>query len=637
MAKLILKAPFYGLKSKTPAGKGRSGYAEYIATREGVEVIPRSGMADYIGERRGSNGLFSDKGVPIELTKIKAEIDSLKGNMWGLIFSLTRADAERLGYNNAEQWMNLLRSRRNDIAFEMHIKPENLRWYAAYHQKEKNPHVHMLVWSENPGEPYLTVGGIERIKKVISDDIFRQDKMSIYQKQTEVRDEIKEEFRKKLSEIAEEIRQSSFDSPALEEKLLQLSKRLSSVKGKKVYGYLRANDKKLVNEIVKTLAENEKISALYDVWHQCRCEEFRTYTDKMPEKIPLEENEEFKSIRNAVVRLVSDLGVLPERDEPDLHYDYEPGFSHSTVQKAKEMFEAGNVTEAEDYLLQAGRQGNQYAYAYLGDCYLRGKYLKKDTDLGEMYLSRAAEAGIEYANYRLGKFYLSSPDEDVWEYAEECLQFSAEKGNGCAAYALYQAYHDGKLLGGTGLAKRYLRRASELGFHPAEYRLAMELMKDNPDEAEKLLKSAAEHGSTFAMYRLGKMLFAEGKTEEALEYFEKAAGTDPWVKTQLGLLYYYKLDDAEKGLEHLNGAAEHGYAPAKEALRSIAENRNALIVTGIVNLFYYASGIIEEDGLKESGQGDGIDSRQKREIRAKRNAQNLGPQMWVQILIRRKQ
>lgn len=347
----------------------------------------------------------------------------------------------------------------------------------------------------------------------------------------------------------------------------------------------------------------------------------------MPEKIPLEENEEFKSIRNAVVRLASDLGVLPERNEPDLHYDYEPRFSHSTVQKAKEMFEAGEIQEAADHLLQAGRQGNQYAYAYLGDCYLRGKYLKKDTDLGEMYLSRAAGAGIEYANYRLGKFYLSSPDEDVWEYAEECLQFSTEKGNGCAAYALYQAYRDGKLSGGTGLAKRYLRRASELGFHPAEYRLAMELMKVNPDKAEKLLKNAAEHGSTFAMYRLGKMLFAEGKNEEALDYFERAAEADPWVKTQLGLLYYYKLDDAEKGLEHLSEASERGYAPAKEALRSIAENRNALIVTGIVNLFYYASEIIEEDGLKESGQGDGIDSRQKREIRAKRNAQNLGPQM----------
>ena len=118
----------------------------------------------------------------------------------------------------------------------------------------------------------------------------------------------------------------------------------------------------------------------------------------------------------------------------------------------------------------------------------------------------------------------------IWEYAEEYFQFSAEKGNGCAAYALYQAYRDGKLSGGTGLAKRYLRRASELGFYPAEYRLALELIKGNPDEAGKLLKSAAEHGSTCAMYWLGKMLFAEGKNEEALDYLERAAETERWVK-----------------------------------------------------------------------------------------------------------
>ena len=37
-----------------------------------------------------------------------------------------------------------VRSRRNDIAKEMHIAPSNFRWYAAYHNDEKHPHVHML-------------------------------------------------------------------------------------------------------------------------------------------------------------------------------------------------------------------------------------------------------------------------------------------------------------------------------------------------------------------------------------------------------------------------------------------------------------------------------------------------------------
>ena len=139
-------------------------------------------MVDYVGERKGSNGLFTDEGVSINLKELKNEVDTTKGNVWGLIFSLKREDAERLGYNTAEQWMNLLRSRRNDIAKEMNITPENLRWYAAYHNSETHPHVHMLVWSSNPQEPFLSTVGIHNIKHTVAGDIFRQDMISIYKK-----------------------------------------------------------------------------------------------------------------------------------------------------------------------------------------------------------------------------------------------------------------------------------------------------------------------------------------------------------------------------------------------------------------------------------------------------------------------
>ena len=124
MAGLILKAPFYAPKSRTPNGKSRSGYIDYVATREGVEIL-RSGMAGYVGGRKGSNGLFTDEGEPIIMSKIAEEIDSHPGNMWGLILSLKREDAERLGYNSAEQWMNLLRSHRNVIAKDAHRTGES--------------------------------------------------------------------------------------------------------------------------------------------------------------------------------------------------------------------------------------------------------------------------------------------------------------------------------------------------------------------------------------------------------------------------------------------------------------------------------------------------------------------------------
>lgn len=308
MAGLILKAPYYLPKSTPKNGGTRGGYAEYISTREGVEVLPRGGMADYVGERRGSHGLFTDEGVPIVLSQVKAEIDDHPGNVWGLIFSLKREDAERLGYNSASQWMNLLRSRRNDIAQAMRISPGNLRWYAAYHDKEDHPHVHMLVWSTRPTEPYLGKQGIETIKRTIAGDIFRQDLISIYDEQTRIRDDIRVRYRERMREIVEKISQSTIHWPEMEMLFLTLTARVRKAKGKKVYGYLDKNTKKIVDEIVQMIATDNDIAELYDLWYKCKCEINRTYTDADPMKIPIEENKEFKSIRNAVVNIAVHYG-----------------------------------------------------------------------------------------------------------------------------------------------------------------------------------------------------------------------------------------------------------------------------------------------------------------------------------------
>ncbi|MBQ2766018.1 MAG: serine/threonine protein phosphatase, partial [Clostridia bacterium] len=260
------------------------------------------------GERRGSHGLFTDEGVPIVLSQVKAEIDDHPGNVWGLIFSLKREDAERLGYNNASQWMNLLRSRRNDIAQAMRISPGNLRWYAAYHDKEDHPHVHMLVWSKRPHEPYLNPQGIETIKRTIAGDIFRQDLISIYDEQTRIRDDIRACYRERMREIVEKISQSTIHWPEMEMLFLTLTARVRKTKGKKVYGYLDKNTKKIVDEIVQMIATDTDIAELYDLWYKCKCEINRTYTDADPMKIPIEENKEFKSIRNAVVNIAVHYG-----------------------------------------------------------------------------------------------------------------------------------------------------------------------------------------------------------------------------------------------------------------------------------------------------------------------------------------
>ena len=254
-----------------------------------------------MGERKGSNGLFTEEGQPIILSKIAEEIDCHTENVWGLIFSLKREDAERLGYNSAVQWMNLPRSHRNDVAKEMGIEPENLRWYAAYHNEASHPHAHMLVWSKNPQEPYLSTVGIENIKKAVAKDIFRQDNMAVYKEQTYARDSLKENFRLRVAALSDEIyRDPVIIPPELIQKFEMLSAALEKHKGKKVYGYLNKGTKIIVDDIVKMIAQDEKIAELYELWYQLQCETYRIYTDKMPFKIPIEENKEFKSIRNFV-------------------------------------------------------------------------------------------------------------------------------------------------------------------------------------------------------------------------------------------------------------------------------------------------------------------------------------------------
>ena len=88
----------------------------------------------------------------MDLTKAVRELDQYTGNVWTHILSLKREDAARLGYDNAKAWRNLLRAHRNDIAAAMNIQPNHFRWYAAFHDKGKHPHVHMMAWSTAPGD-----------------------------------------------------------------------------------------------------------------------------------------------------------------------------------------------------------------------------------------------------------------------------------------------------------------------------------------------------------------------------------------------------------------------------------------------------------------------------------------------------
>ena len=266
-----------------------STYADYIATRPRAEKI-------------GKHGLFSNEGDAIVLSQVSAELNRHEGNMWTMIVSLRREDAERLSFDNAIAWRELLRAHTSELADALKIPLSELKWYAAFHNEAHHPHIHLLAYCDDPSVGYLSKQGVRNMRSALGNDIFRDELQFIYREQTDKRDQLKKEWKAMLDEILQKISENEYGNPDVEQKLILLSDKLSRTKGKKVYGYLKRDVKDLIDSIVDILAEDENISKLYDLWYEKKYEILRTYTSEMPPKIPQSQNKEFKSIKNEIIR-----------------------------------------------------------------------------------------------------------------------------------------------------------------------------------------------------------------------------------------------------------------------------------------------------------------------------------------------
>lgn len=333
----------------------REKYISYIAQRPRVEKI-------------SSHGLFTDGGVKIFLSDVQKEVAESKSNVWTHIISLKREDAERLGYNNAKAWMNLIRSQRNMIAENMKIAPENFRWYAAFHNEGHHPHIHMIAYSTKPNEAYLTEKGIENIKSNLAKVIFRQDLISIYQKQTEHRDRLRAEARDIVEDLVSKINSEIYISASIQHKLLELADRLSKTKGKKVYGYLKPDVKAIVDSIVDELANDNRIKKLYDLWYEQKENTIRTYTDEIPDRIPLAQNKEFKSIKNAIIKEALKLNITEDEEEERENKDEEfvsNPFEYEENTSAKSVFDSDRGVLYPHYSIKTNRNSVAVSSLYL--------------------------------------------------------------------------------------------------------------------------------------------------------------------------------------------------------------------------------------------------------------------------------
>ncbi len=306
MAKLITKFRYLKPTKKRKAG----GYASYIATREGVEKLPQEQKtyADYIATRPRSQGLFTDEGRKINLRKLSRELNLYQGNLWTVIISLSREDADRLGFDTASRWRDFLRSERSEIAEQFHILQGNLRWYAAFHNEKHHPHVHLMVWSEDEKEGYLSEKGIEKLRSSFAKSIFAQDWCNIYDNYTNARNTLRQESRERMREIVESINDGTYENKTIENLLLQLARQLSATTGKKQYGYLKPELKRLVDAIVTEFAKDPRIAELYNLWYEQKESGIRFYKDEMPERVPLTDNPEFRTMKNMILQEAEKLG-----------------------------------------------------------------------------------------------------------------------------------------------------------------------------------------------------------------------------------------------------------------------------------------------------------------------------------------
>jgi len=152
----------------------------------------------------------------------------------------------------------------------MKIHPDNFRWYAAFHDESHHPHVHMLCWSTNPKEGYVTERGIEKIKSGLARHIFRDDLSLIYEQQTDRRQELSTKSLEVLREMCGKMKSGSLNNPHIDHLLLQLSQQFSDARGKKVYGFLKPEVKSIVDSIMEELAKDERVAACYSAWYEMR-------------------------------------------------------------------------------------------------------------------------------------------------------------------------------------------------------------------------------------------------------------------------------------------------------------------------------------------------------------------------------
>ena len=311
---------------KNPTVKNGSALISEILDRNMDRLTSRENYVGYLANRPGtvkfgSHGLFSQSDEPINLEKVAKDIANHGGNVWTHVVSLRRDNAQAMGYDNLKAWRELVKRQIPNIAKNQKIDMANMKWYAAFHDKKTNPHVHIIVYSTNEREGFLTNHGIEKIRSGFANDIYADELHHLYAQQTVLRNLLKAESEKLMHKLSEDIIANEINDTELMELVSRLHEQLNTSFGRRVYGYLKADVKKTVDEIFIRLAENESIQKMYSLWCEMEQRKHDVYSSAKVQFPNLVDNKEFKSVKNMIIQTVLDMNspvVDIEIEEPEL-------------------------------------------------------------------------------------------------------------------------------------------------------------------------------------------------------------------------------------------------------------------------------------------------------------------------------
>lgn len=523
---------------KNPTIKNGSALISVILDRNMDRLTSRENYVGYLANRPGtvkfgSHGLFSQSDEPINLEKVAKDIANHGGNVWTHVVSLRRDNAQAMGYDNLKAWRELVKRQISNIAKNQKIDMANLKWYAAFHDKKTNPHVHIIVYSTNEREGFLTNHGIEKIRSGFANDIYADELHHLYAQQTDLRNQMKKESEQLMKQLADNISQNDVDNAELIDLVAKLHEQLNSSKGKKVYGYLKADVKKTVDEIFIRLAENESIQKMYSLWCEMEQQKHDVYSSAKLQFPKLADNKEFKSVKNMIIRTVLDMNypvIDVEIEEPDpteqfanddFYVDILPKFDESEQSENDNViFSDNDDLTAEDFTwndnnsvtvnvddLPKSKYYLKWSSSYQEACKLIYNKESKleDFQKAEQFLLNESRSGNVLAIQDLGKLYstdkLGEKDEKKsFSFYEEAFQGFMEIEPDSDFMFPYEPKFDGQIMKPVNMRSYVWYRTGKMQC----YGLGTE---QNYEKAFQWFLKSAQEDNKFAQYSLANLCY----------------------------------------------------------------------------------------------------------------------------------